>query len=146
MVTQIEAAFKRIREIASAGHFGLTVQSQNMLKTLGAGQEQLRLVMRQDSIVLRLHLKLEVKEEVHAVFDSFDRNWISRFEQIMIQSAADRRQASLPATGARAAIEDGQNAIGVPTLPSIAATEYADSMTGQQPMTRESGHPLDENR
>lgn len=95
-----------------------------MLKTLGAGQEQLRLEMRQDSVNLRQQLKLELKEEVQALFDSFDRNWISRFEQIMIESSATQGPPALPSAGRAATL---------PATSSMAALEYVDSITEQQP-------------
>ena len=123
LVSRIEAAFKRIKEIASAGHFGVTVQSQNMLRSIGAGQDQLRLDMKQDSIDLRQQLKLELKDEVQALFQTFDRNWISRFEQIMGSA-----QAALPAAR-------GQSSQTLPAPSTTAAIEYAASMTEQGPMS-----------
>jgi hypothetical protein len=122
LVTRIEAAFRRIREIAQAGHFGLSVHMQHMVKSIGVGQEQLRLSMRQDTIDLRQQLKLEMKNEVQALFDSFDRNWISRFEQIMIQS----RQG-------KAALHDTHQPESLPAPGASVASQYVESMTKEAP-------------
>ncbi|KAL9107035.1 MAG: hypothetical protein Q9227_007981 [Pyrenula ochraceoflavens] len=126
LVSRIEAAFKRIKEIASAGHFGMTVQSQHMLRSLGAGQEQLRMDMKQDSIDLRQQLKLELKDEVQALFQSFDQNWIARFEAIMSNA-----QAALPAP-------QTQSTQKLPAPSTVAAIEYASSMTQEKPMNAHS--------
>lgn len=101
LVTQIEHAFKRIRDLASAGHYNATVQSSHLLRSISTGQEQLRLELHQESVDLRKQLKNELKGEVQALFDSFDRNWLLRFDQIM--EAAPHR--SLTAPPERAAIE-----------------------------------------
>ena len=117
LVTKIEAAFKRIREIASAGHFGITVQTHRMIETIGSGQERLHSEMRQGTLELRQQLKLEMRNEVQALFDSFDRNWISRFEQIMLRSMPG--QAALPGFSQMSDLA---------ARPAVAATEYAEPM------------------
>ena len=117
LVEKIEAAFKRIKDIASAGHFGMTVQTQQMIETIGFGQERMRHEMRRSTVELREQLKLEMRDEVQSLFQAFDRNWISRFEQIMIQSM--HGHAALEGSQERKAISDG---------PAV-AIEYAESMT-----------------
>ena len=107
LVDQIEAAFRRVKDIARAGHLGISVKTHQMVGDIGAGQEKLRLEMRQGSIELHQQLKIEMKDEVQALFESFDRNWISRFEQIMIQSA--QTQAALPSTQENMKLEYGQS-------------------------------------
>ena len=107
LVDQIEAAFRRVKDIARAGHLGISVKTHQMVGDIGAGQEKLRLEMRQGSIELHQQLKIELKDEVQALFESFDRNWISRFEQIMIQSA--QTQAALPSTQEKMKLEYGQS-------------------------------------
>jgi hypothetical protein len=114
LVADIEAAFKRIREIASAGHFGVTVQTHHMVEAISSRQERLRLEMRQGTLELRQQLKLEMRDEVQALFDCFDRNWISRFEQIMLQSM--QGQASLPGSSQMS---------GLAAPPTVAAVEFA---------------------
>lgn len=47
LVDKIEAAFRRIREIAGAGHFGVTVQTHQLVETVSSRQETLRYEMRQ---------------------------------------------------------------------------------------------------
>ena len=122
LVTKIEAAFKRIREIASAGHFGVTVQTQQMVETINSKQERLRLEMHQGTLELRQQLKVEMRDEVQALFDSFDRNWISRFEQIMLQSM--QGQAALP---------DSSHMSGLAAPRAVAAIEYAEPMVEESP-------------
>ena len=122
-VSKTEAAFKHIRDIAMAGHFGLTVQMQHTIRSIGAGQEQLSLSMRQNTVDLRQQLKLEMKNEVQALFESFDRNWISRFEQIMVQSTQDR-----------AALRGPKQPESPPAPEASVATEYAESMTEPTPL------------
>jgi hypothetical protein len=126
LVTRIEAAFRRIREMAQAGHFGLTVHIQHLVKSIGAGQEQLRLSMRQDTIELRQQLKFEMKNELQTLFNSFDRNWISRFEEIMIQS-----------TQGRAALHDSHQSESLEAPGASVASQYADSMMREAPFPRE---------
>jgi hypothetical protein len=118
LVNKIEAAFKRIKDIASAGHFGMTVQTHQMVETLWGSQEKIRHEMRRNTVELREQLKLEMRDEVQSLFQTFDRNWISRFEQIMIQSI--HRQAGLDTAEERKLISTG---------PKLAALEYAESMT-----------------
>jgi hypothetical protein len=118
LVNKIEAAFKRIKDIASAGHFGMTVQTYQMVETVGCGQEKMRREMRQNTIELREQLKLEMRDEVQNLFQTFDRNWISRFEQIMMQSI--HSHAVLDGSEERKMISAG---------PKTAAIEYAESMT-----------------
>ena len=115
LVTQIQHAFHRVRDLAQAGHFGITVQSQHMLRTISVDQENMRLEMRQDSLDLRKQLKDELKGEVQALFESFDRNWIQRFEQIMITAGSAAQQQALPGAA------------------PVAAIEYADSLTIEPP-------------
>jgi hypothetical protein len=124
LVDQIEAAFKRVKEIASAGHLGMTVKTNQMVERIGTGQDKLRLEMRQGTIDLRQQLKIEMKDEVQALFESFDRNWISRFEQIMIQSA--QNQVALPSC------QEGKNLM---APPQTAAIEYVESMTEEASFT-----------
>ena len=107
LVDKIEAAFKRVKDIARAGHLGIAVRTNQMVDDISTGQEKLRLEMRQGSIELHQQLKIEMKDEVQALFESFDRNWISRFEQIMIQAA--QTQAALPSTQEKTKLEYGQS-------------------------------------
>ncbi|ERF69934.1 hypothetical protein EPUS_05478 [Endocarpon pusillum Z07020] len=116
-VTQAEAAFKHIREIAQAGHFALTVQMEHTIKSIDAGNEQLRVSMRQDTVDLRRQLKLELRNEVQASFESFQKNWISRFEQIMVQS-----------TRGRAARSGAQQSESSPASETLVAGGYAEAM------------------
>jgi hypothetical protein len=118
LVTQIETAFKRVKDLASAGHLGMTVQTHHMVQKIGTGQENLRLEMRQGTIDLRQQLKTEMKDEVQALFNSFDRNWISRFEQIMIQTA--QKQTAVPSS---------QEANKLAKSPQTAANEHVQSTT-----------------
>jgi hypothetical protein len=118
LVHKIEAAFKRIKDIASAGHLGMAVQTHQMVETLGCGQEKMRHEMRRNTIELRKQLKLEMRDEVQSLFQTFDRNWISRFEQIMIQSI--HGHAALGGSEERKMMSTG---------PKIATTKYAESMT-----------------
>src|SRR5271155_696054 len=118
LVDKIEAAFKRIKDIASAGHFGMTVQTYHMVETLGCGQEKMRHDMRRNTIELREQLKIEMRDEVQSLFQTFDRNWISRFEQIMIQSIHGH-----------AALDGSEERKMISTGPTTAAIEYAESMT-----------------
>ena len=129
LVTKIEAAFKRVREIASAGHFGVTVQTQQMVETISSKQERLRLEMRQGTLELRQQLKVEMRDEVQALFDSFDRNWISRFEQIMLQSM--QGQAALP---------DSSQMSGLAAPRAVAAIEYAEPMVEESPQGGKENH------
>jgi hypothetical protein len=122
LVADIEAAFKRIREIASAGHFGVTVQTQQMIETISSRQERLHLEMRQGTLELRQQLKLEMRDEVQTLFESFDRNWISRFEQIMLQSM--QGQASLPGSSQMSRLA---------APPAVAALEFAESTAEGSP-------------
>jgi hypothetical protein len=115
---KIEAAFKMIKDIASAGHFGMTLQTHQMVETLGCGQENMRHEMRRNTIELREQLKLEMRNEVQSLFQTFDRNWISRFEQIMIQSIHGH-----------AALDSSEELKMILTGPKIAAIEYVESMT-----------------
>jgi hypothetical protein len=124
LVTQIEVAFKRVKDIANAGHLGMTVQTHQMVKKIGTGQDNLRLEMRQGTLNLRQQLKMEMKDEVQALFESFDRNWISRFEQIMIQSA--QKQVAPPIS------QEGKNPT---TPPQTAAIEDVQSMTVEAAFT-----------
>jgi hypothetical protein len=130
LVSQIEAAFKRVKEIASAGHLGMTAQTHRMVEVIGTGQDKLRLEMRQGTIDLRQQLKIEMKEEVQALFKSFDQNWIARFEQIMIQSA--QNQLPLPSSRER------KNLM---MPPQTAATEYVQSMTKEASFTGKRNRP-----
>lgn len=122
LVTKIEAAFKRIREIAGAGHFGVTVQTHQMVETISSNQERLCLEMRQGTLELRQQLKLEMRDEVQALFNSFDRNWISRFEQIMLQSM--QSQAALPSSSQ-------MSGLAAPT--ALAAVEFVEPMVEGNP-------------
>jgi hypothetical protein len=140
LVNQIEHAFKRIRDLASAGHFNVSVQSQNMLRTISHEQQTIRLEMHQDSVNLRKQLKDELKDEVRLLFDSFDKNWIQRFEQIM-ESAIP----ALPAAGSDTrALPHARSAIPPMIMPSeelrqlalpspVTAIEYADSIVAGKP-------------
>lgn len=139
LVNQINDAFRRIRELASAGHFGIAVQSQNMLRSISHDQQTLRLEMHQDSVDLRKHLKEELKDEVQSLFDSFDRNWIQRFEQIM-QSAMPALEAAGSVAGALPAarflslpLPEAPNQATIPLHPPIAAIEYVDSIVAEKP-------------
>ena len=141
LVNQINDAFKRIRELANAGHFRIAVQSQNILRSINHDQQTLRLEMHQDSVNLRKHLKEELKDEVQLLFDSFDRNWIQRFEQIM-QSAMPALEAAgsvavaLPATQSSSlTLPKAFNQGNIPLHPQIAAIEYVDSIVAEKPLT-----------
>lgn len=79
LVTRIETAFQRIREIAQTEHFSLTGQTQTEIRSTG-----------QETIDLRKHLELEMKNEVQGLFETFAKNWISRFEQLLMESKQDR--------------------------------------------------------
>lgn len=124
LVNQIEAAFKRVKEIASAGHLGMTVQTRQMVETIGTGQDKLRLEIRQGTLDLRQQLKIEMKDEVQDLFERFDRNWISRFEQIMIQSA--QNQVALPSS------QEGENLIAPPQTAAIDSMTKEASFTGMR--------------
>lgn len=86
LVQKIEDAFKRIKDIASAGHLGMSVRTHEMVENIGYGQDQIRDELSQTHIELRQQLKLEMKQEMQSLFQTFDRDWISRFEQIMTYS------------------------------------------------------------
>jgi hypothetical protein len=131
LVTRIEAAFKRVKEIASAGHLGMTVHTHQMVEKIGTGQDNLRLEIRQGTIDLRQQLKIEMKDEVQALFESFDQNWISRFEQIMIQSAQNR--VALPSS------QEGKYLM---TSPQPATIEYGQSMSKEASFTGMRNRPL----
>jgi hypothetical protein len=118
LVHQIQAAFKRVKDLASAGHMGMSVQTHHMVQKIGTGQDNLRLEMRQGTIDLRKQLKMEMKDEVQTLFESFDRNWISRFEQIMMQSAQNQI--------ARSSDQEGKKPV---TPPQTLSSEYVQSMT-----------------
>jgi hypothetical protein len=139
LVDRINGAFQRIRELASAGHFGIAVQSQNMLRSISHDQQSLRLEMHQDSVNLRKQLKEELKDEVQSLFDSFDKNWIQRFEQIM-QSAIPALEAAGSVAGALPAarsssllLPEAPNQATLPSHPKMAAIEYADSIGVEKP-------------
>lgn len=117
LVNKIEGAFQRIKDIASAGHFGMTAQMHQMVATLGCRQEKLRHEMRQNTLELQEKLKFEMRNEVHRLFEEFDRNWISRFEQIMNQSIQGRVASS--DSGERKTVSGGK----------MAAIEYAETIT-----------------
>jgi hypothetical protein len=142
LVNQIETAFKRIRDLGTAGHFNVAVQSQNLLRSISYDQQELRLEMHQDSVNLRRQLKDELKDEVKLLFDSFDRNWIQRFEQIMESAipalpAAGYPMHALPATRSATVpllpSEETPMQAALPAPPQIAAIEYAESIVTEKP-------------
>ena len=63
-----------VKDIASAGHLGMTVQTHQMVETLGCSQEKMRHEMRRNTIELREQLKLEMRDEVQSLFQTFDEN------------------------------------------------------------------------
>jgi hypothetical protein len=131
LVHQIQAAFKRVKDLASAGHLGMSVQTHHMVQKIGTGQDSLRLEMRQGTIDLRKQLKMEMKDEVQTLFESFDRNWISRFEQIMMQSAQNQI--------ARSSDQEGKKPV---TPPQTLSSEYVQSMTEEVASTGMRKRPL----
>jgi hypothetical protein len=86
IVLHIEETFKRIKDIASAGHLGIAVQTHEMITTIGCGQDRMRDEIYQNHIELRHKLKHEMREEMQSLFQTFDRDWITRFEQILAHS------------------------------------------------------------
>ena len=154
IVSQIETAFTRIRELATAGHFSVAVQSQKLLYSISSDQQELRQEMHQDSMNLRKQLKNELKDEIMLLFQSFDRNWIQRFEQIMesalqtLPAPSSSMQALPPATTMPLlpSQESGQTLLSAPL--QAAAIEYAESIVPEKPRMGKigySGSPLELN-
>ena len=118
VVGKIQAAFVRIKELADAGHIGMTVKTQRMIENLGTGQEELHKEMRRGTIELKEQLRLEMKNEFDASFQMFTQNWTARVDELMIQSMV--KQQALP---------DRPRPKSLPALLAVPEIEYARSLT-----------------